>query len=335
MKKAVVCAALTGALIVLSEAHIRQAIVSEAVSLLPAREQTQSAPSEYTLQMGSASTSDMVGVTLYYRYGETDVLGAQRVQMDIRREETIAMRTVTLLVEGPSASRQRLSGVFPQGTRVLSVSGDGAIAHVTLSTAFLGKPDDAPEDWEDSEAWREEAALRRRLGVESIVASLTENGRYQRVQIYVAQSDDDIPQRIPLSALDTSVTDTGVVLAPCGRNESLLLTPQRAMTMAMEAWMARDWPALYALLMPEDGGELPTLAAFEAQMREADATLIEYEVSAGNVDIGGTRATVVLDATMRAAGSDAVITRESVPLERWQDNWALSAQTLLSLMVRD
>lgn len=336
MKKAVACVALAGAMLVLGEAHIQREIASRAVSLLPGRQQQSgAAQSEYTLQMGDTGTTDMVGVTLYYRYGETDVLGAQRVQMDIRREETIAMRTVTMLVEGPSTSRERLRGVFPQGTRVLSVSGDGTIAHVTLSMEFLGAPDDAPEGWEDSEAWREEAALRRRLGVQSIVAALTENGRYQRVQIYVAQTDDDLPQRIPLAALDTAIDDASLVLAASPREESVILTAQKALEMAMEAWMAHDWEALYALLLPGEDGTMPTLREMEAAMREADATLVEYTISPGHVDIGGTRATLVVDAAIRTAGSEASIVRESVPLERWQDNWAVSMETMLSLMARD
>ncbi len=336
MKKAVACAVLTGALIVLGEPHIRQEIADAAVSLLPAQdEQAAAQRSEYTLQMGSTSTEDMVAVTLYYRYGETTYLGAQRVMMDIRREETIAMRTVTLLVEGPDAARERLSGVFPQGTRVLSVSGDGSIAHVTLSADFLGRPDGAPDGWEDIAQWREEAALRRRLGVESIVAALTENGRYQRVQIYVAETDDDVPQRIPMYMLDTDTQDASIVLAPCGRNESILLTPQKVMSLAMEAWKARDWASLYALIVPDEEGEMPTMSEFEATMRAADATLIDYEVTPGNVDVDGTRCTVVLDASIRAAGSEADIARESVPLVRREDNWALGFDTLNALMVRD
>ena len=42
------------------------------------------------------------------------------------------------------------------------------------------------------------------MAFESIVLALTEDGRYQRVQLYVAGSDDDIPQRIPLYWFDRS-----------------------------------------------------------------------------------------------------------------------------------
>ena len=106
-------------------------------------------------QLGGEAASDMLDVTLYYRFADTDMLGMEQTQLDIRREETVAWRIVDGLISGPSITHERLNGVFPQGTELISVSGEDTTAFVTLSSAFLGRPDGAPADWEDLPAWQE------------------------------------------------------------------------------------------------------------------------------------------------------------------------------------
>ncbi|MBR3794892.1 MAG: GerMN domain-containing protein [Clostridia bacterium] len=336
MKKALFCAALALALVIAAEPHLRSRIVHYAGALLGEAAQREAVQeSSFSRQLGGYDRTDMLDVTLYYRFANTRTLGVQRAQLDIRREETVAKRIVQQLVKGPDASYERLSGVFPQGTQVISVTANGQTAFVTLSRDFLGRPDGAPADWEDLAVWQEEAALRRRLAVQSIVLALTEGARYQRVQLYVADTDDDIPQRIEMAWFDTSVTDPTLVLAPSPRDEQAMLTPQRTLNMVMEAWQSRDWAAMLPLLHAR-GAQLPTLSVFEAQMDELDITLLDYDASAGTVSFDGQRATVVLDAQIRSReGGDAQIVRESVLLTRVEDNWALSMDTLLQLMIRD
>lgn len=337
-RKAIIAMMLALLLIALCEPHVRQALMqavtreTESENELP----IQAAQTSFSEQMGNTEKTDKLAVTLYYRYEDTSVLGAQRVELDLRREETIAMRIVEHLVEGPDIAHGRLNGVFPRGTQVISVTGEERTAFVTLSEAFLGKPDGAPADWEDLSFWQEEAALRRRLAVQSIVLSLTEDGRYQRVQLYVADNDDDIPQRIAMAWLDPSVTDPALVLAASPRDERAMLTPSRALEMILSAWQKRDYEALYSMTVQDSDSKMPTLSVFEAEMKEIDVSLLEYEASQGTVSYDGQIATLVLDAQIRSSeGGDAQIIRESVPLRRWQDNWAIETDTLISLMIRD
>lgn len=277
---------------------------------------------------------DMLTTTLYFRFGQTQYLGEQQVELDLRRDETVANALVKLLLKGPDAVHASLTSLFSQETRVISVSGDDTTAFVTLSSDFLGRPDGAPVDWENSPAWQEEAALRRRLALASIVLALTQGARYQRVQFYVADSDDDMPRYIELYNLDMTQTDTALVLGACGRDESYLLTPQSAMQLILEAWRQKDWTTLYALLHDDAG--MPSQSAFEQEMVKTDVTLLHGEVTGGAVDLSGRMATVVMNAQIRSSqGGDAQIVRESVPLIRVNDNWMLSLDTLRDLMVRD
>ena len=183
-------------------------------------------------------------------------------------------------------------------------------------------------------AARERDALSRLLS--ALALALAESGRFQRVQLYVAENDDEIPQRIPMAMLDTGVTDPALVLAACPRDEQAMLTPGRALEMAMEAWQAQDWAALYPLMADAQDDPLPTLTVFETEMAELGISLLAYSVSSGTVSFDGQTATLVLDAEIRSRdGGDAQIVRESVPLRRVQDNWTMDIGTLRSLMIRD
>ena len=338
MKKAIACLLLALALVAALEPHARSWIAQRASSLFAQQEETGPAQNEpsFSRQLGSAMRSDMLDVTLYFRFADTNVLGAQRAQIDIRREETIATSIVQHLLAGPDIEHEHLSQVFPQGTELISVTGEGATAFVTLSSGFLGKPDGAPADWEDLADWQEEAALRRRLAVQSIVLALTEGGRYQRVQLYIADHDDDVPQRIAMAWLDTSVTDPALVLAACPRDEMAMLTPSRALEMIMDAWQAQKWAAMYPLMADVRDDPLPTPGVFETEMAARNVSLLEYSLTPGTVSFDGQTATIVLDAVVRSReGGDAQIVRESIPLMRVQDNWAMQMETLQSLMIRD
>lgn len=335
MKKAIACAVLAAAFFALGDVHVRGMISMAVRGALEQPQESTGAPS-FSEQLGGHDRCDVLDVTLYFRFGDTQALGAEHAQLDIRREETVATSIVQRLIDGPGVGNGRLTGLFPSGTRLISVSGEATTAFVTLSSEFLGRPDGAPADWEDLSDWQEEAALRRRLAVQSIVLSLTEEGRYQRVQLYVADGDDEIPERVPMACFDLTVTDPALVLAASARDESVLLTPQRAMTMLMDAWQAMDWERMYALLAPAQDAALPTLSVFEASMRERDVTLLDYGTTQGTVSFDGQAATVVVDAQIRSSlGGDAQITRESVPLVREQDNWAIREDTLRTLMIRD
>ena len=68
-------------------------------------------------------------------------------------------------------------------------------------------------------------------------------------------------------------------------------------------------------------------------MRTADATLLTAEASFGSVDAGGSTATLMVDGAVRLKdGGDYRLIRQSVPLVRVSDNWAMRHGTLLSLM---
>ncbi|MBQ9008998.1 MAG: GerMN domain-containing protein, partial [Clostridia bacterium] len=203
-----------------------------------------------------AEDGELKDAVLYFRFGETSLLGAARTQIDLRQEETVATTIVRRLIEGPGIHYDRLHGLFPEGTRLISAVSDGSTVFVTLNQAFLGRPDGAPLNWEDSEVWEAEAARRRTMAMQSIVLSLTENAESQRVQLYVADADDEIGQRLQLAWFDPTVTDPQIYLGACSRDERICLSAHNAMEAILMAWKQHDWATLSLFLNRKSGGIL-------------------------------------------------------------------------------
>ena len=288
--------------------------------------------------LGAASAEEAdsgawLDVTLYFRYGDTAYLGTEGTRIDLRQEDTVATLIVRRLIEGPQASHDRLSGLFPRDTQVISARTEGDTAYVTLNSAFLGKPDGAPADWEERDAWKKEAALRRRLAFQSIVLALTEDGRCQRVQLYIAEDDDAVPQRLSISWFDPTQENEEIRLAACGRDDSLVITPKLALSLVLQGWQQKDWEAVWPFISHAERGAPESYSVFRQRMEQESAVLLSWQVSAGSVSVSGRNATVVLDGKIRLEdGSVRELTRMAVPLFREEENWVLSAENLLELM---
>ena len=280
--------------------------------------------------------AEYMDLTLYFRYAETGFIGTERARIDLRREETLATLIVERLIEGPQIGHERLQGIFPQETKLISATSDGMTAYITLSSDFLGKPNGAPSDWDARESWRREAALRRTLAFQSIVLALTDEGRCQRVQLYIADDDNEVPQRVALTWFDPDEKDTELRLAACGRDESILLTPGVALDQILGAWKRQDWATLYAFVAQMNEDAPTSYAAFWREMDDLGMAMVDYRISGGAVSLDGQSATLVLDATISSPdGEQAEIVRETVPMIREEDNWTISMTKLRQLLVRD
>ena len=290
--------------------------------LLVSAESSQAAPEQ--------RAEEMREVVVYYRFGNTRWLSPVRMQIDLRREDTIATTLVRQLIAGPEVTMAHLSGLFPPGTRLISVLSDGTTAFVTLNRAFLDRPDNAPADWEDNEFWQKEATLRRAMALQSIVLSLTEEGQTQRVQLFVADEDDEIGRRLPLAWFDSSVTDPEVFLGACGRDESICLTAHNTLSVILGAWQQHDWTTLSLFLRGAISEK------FAVEMEEQGIELLAYSVSPGNISLDGQKATLVVDGKIRTGSGETIeIERESVLLVRSETSWQMDVDALNHLMVRD
>ena len=91
MKKIFVCMVLALALLAANEPHVRSRVEKAAGSILRQQRTVldEDVPLSFAAQLGGEAASDMLDVTLYYRFADTDMLGMEQAQLDIRREETL------------------------------------------------------------------------------------------------------------------------------------------------------------------------------------------------------------------------------------------------------
>ena len=266
-------------------------------------------------------------VTLYFRYGDQGYLAAETRRVAVRRDQTDERAIVEALLAGPSAEVPTLRALFPDTVRLLDLSAGGDTLFVTFSTELL-TADGIPSDWRQLPEWVEEAPLRRRLTMASLVCSLTENTGYTAVQVLLRR-DGEAQSAFRLEQSYFLGEGTGVT-EPMTRREELLSTPYRAALRVLAAWQTRDVDALRALI----AGQPPQALALGERLDGA-RVLLEFEASAGSVTPPLDKATVNLSFRTADAYGEIQAT-EAYPLALvWEDGvWKLTDDTLQRLLKR-
>jgi hypothetical protein len=153
----------------------------------------------------------------------------------------------------------------------------------------MGRDADEPVDWQEYEYWLTEAPLRRRLCMQSIVATVTENCNVDQVQILVEQTGS-VTGSLRLKQnyfLDDSEDD--VLVGPMTRSDDMLLNCEQSMHHFLSLLQAKDWEKLYRCLSAYDAMtamERPSYNDFVAQMK-ALPTLTEFSASTPTVSLDG------------------------------------------------
>lgn len=203
--------------------------------------------------------------TLWFRFGGEAFLASEARMIHFSPQESYALCLMRALLEGPSAAAPELTGLFPQGTQVLSVTQSGRVMFVTLTRHIMNGYADEPSSWRDKPEWAAEVPLRRKLAMQSIAATLTENCGVDEVIILVEQgheATDSLRLRRSYYTLDgdTALAD------PLKRDEALLLTPTRTAEIILQCWQERDFARLCRYVARTDPAG--------AQSRPEEAVLI-------------------------------------------------------------
>ncbi len=222
---------------------------------------------------------------LWFRYGEEPLLASETRALTVLRTESLAQSLLMTLLEGPSAASMELRGLFPQGTKLVSVAQTDDVMFVTLSHHILNAYPDEPENWRESAYWAVEAPLRRQLAMQSIAATLTENCGVKQVIILVAD-EKAASDSLRLKESYYLRSDDAAIAAPLTRDESLLLTPTRTAEVILQCWQEADWTRLYSYIArtdPATGAARPDADAFRQAM-SALPRLTRFAVAGGSVN---------------------------------------------------
>lgn len=227
--------------------------------------------------------------TLWFRFGQEPFLAAERREISVSPAESYPLALVQGLLQGPGAASTELGGIFPQGTKVLSVHQAERLMFVTLSRHIMDGYADEPEHWQNQPAWAIEVPLRRKLAMQSIAATLTENCEVDTVVILVEQSGN-VTDSLRLRSSYYNLDGDTSLAAPLHRDEALLLTPARTAEVILECWQQSDWTRLYRYVARTDpftGISRPEEAAF-VQLMTDGPHLLRAHAEGGSLADGHT-----------------------------------------------
>lgn len=262
--------------------------------------------------------------TLYFRYLEEPFLAQETRIITHSPSRPYELSLLTALISGPGSHSSDLTGLFPAGTQVLSTVTQGRTLFVTLSRELLsGYPD-------DNSSAPEEQQLRRRLCMQSIVATITENCDIDRVQILVEQTDSTTGSLRLQQGYFLEDPQSTELVGPLTREDELLLTPHRTAELLCSLWRSRDWQRLYqyiALRDPSTGVERISYRDFVTAMENLPP-LSGYAISGGSVTLDGTQASYTLSATTLTDGQESSHTGCILRLCRQDGLWRVTLTQL-------
>lgn len=267
--------------------------------------------------------------TLWFRFGTEPLLAPET--RSLRRSPTAPWEFTLLeaLIGGPAAASTELRGLFPPGTQVLSTQRHERRLFVTLSHQIMNAYADEPDNWAASEAWREEAPLRRILAMQAIAATVTESCDVDEVVILVEQKQITNSLRLRQAYYLTG-DDAAILAEPLTRDESLLLTHRRCMEIILQCWSERNWLRLHRYVAASDpatGQQRPGEASFAAEM-ETLPHLISFDLSGGSVSGNGQQAVFTLEGRCMASGREYDLHSAVIRLLREQGQWRIPLSQL-------
>ena len=267
--------------------------------------------------------------TLWFRFGDEPYLASEAREIAFPQTEGFALALLRALIEGPSAAATELGGLFPQGTQVISVTQSGRVMFVTLSRHIMNGFADEPSNWRDQAKWAVEVPLRRTLAMQSIVATLTENGAVDAVVILVDQTragTDSLRLRQGYYTLDGNQA----LADPLIRDESLLLSPARTAEIILQCWQEGDFRRLYryvARAVPEGFQALPDEAAF-ADIMAAQPHLLWAEAEGASIASDGQSAVFTLRGAWLDQGAERPFEGLVLHLKREKGLWRVGLNEL-------
>lgn len=258
---------------------------------------------------------------LWFRFGSEGLLAPEVRTLTHPKGENLAQPILDELLAGPSAAATELHSLFPQGTEVASLTQEDGAIFVTLTHHILNPYPDEPKGWQSDPYWAAEVPLRRKLAMQAIAATLTENCGAQQVVILVAQEGAEGALRLQNSYFCDGRTG---VAGPITRDEKLLLTPHRTAEVILQCWQESDWARLYRYVArtdPATGAARPTQDVFTLTMDQLPH-LTEFRVQGGSTL--GSQAVFTISGAYLDGGAQVPFTGRILRLTKERGLWRVT-----------
>lgn len=262
-------------------------------------------------------------VTLWFRFTAEPLLAPEVRTIALSPTAPDELTLLQALTAGPAASSLELTGLFPPGTRVLATHRQGRTLFVTLSRQIMN-------DYADERSLTgDEASMRRRLAMQAIAATVTENCDVDAVVILVEHTHDGSGSLRLRQRFYRDGSDAAALAAPVLRDERLLLTPANTLALALQCWQERDWARLYPFIARTDGttgAPRPAYEDFAAQMASLPH-LTSWTASGGHVSPDGQSALFTVTLTLQQGGQSHTAAW-NLRLRRERGIWRISLSDL-------
>ena len=272
-----------------------------------------------------SANKDTSKVTLYYSYKGQQLLAGETRSIDVPVSEKLEKAVIRALIDGPSADRSQLVGLFWDDVELVDVKDNEDILFVTLSEEFITTQPETPVLGEGT------VADRKKLAIYSIVNTITEMGTYSSVQFYVESSGGTMG----ITKSDAGFGDSQDRLDPQRWENEHILTPENTLKEALDSYNKKDWTELYdyTAYMNPDGTVKPDSDVFTAALAETGNVLDSYKPIGVNVASDGQSAVVILDYTIKTRNGDIDRTKIPVVLVREEEIWKLSYSSVVNVLI--
>ncbi len=266
---------------------------------------------------------------LYFRMEDEAYLGSEFRY--IQRTGNVSYETALIqaLLSGPSVSG--LTSLFPQGTRLLSTAVSGRTLFVTFSEELMQPYADEPVDWQEYDYWLTECPLRRKLCMQALTATLTENSDLDRIQVLVEQDASETGTLRLKQNYFLDDSEDSVLAEPFTRSSAYLLTPSVSLQRILNLYIARSWDRLYASVADTDsqtGLAKPNYTDFLAQM-DSLPRLTSFTLSGFGLSLDGSEATFAVSGQLTTQNARSYASAVHVlRLQRTDGLWKISMPQL-------
>ena len=290
-------------------------------SCAPAEEPVKEEHAIQINPLSAASKSAVKQVTVYYKYGYTDMLIGYSRALAIPVNERIEFTVLTDLIKGKILNRSEYVQLINNNTEIISITDSGDTLNITLSKEFL--------DFQSSEG---DLNANKQLAVYSIVNTMIEVSGYSRVQILIDKDDSGKGERMTLS--EAGFESEGF-LEPLGYNADIILTPENTVRTIFDAMTRKDFEELYYHIAYYDENNTEKLdeSVFVSRMYEQLPSFEDYTIHNCIVSNDGQTAYVLADYNLRFSGEIMEYTNIPVKILKENDIWKIQFSRFESLFL--
>ncbi len=286
---------------------------------------------ENPILAGDTTEQNPLKCMVYFRYEDKNYLVGQQHLVSVpetKRAEEVFLQE---LIAGPKTTSNVLQPVINPNTRIVSVSDNNGLLFVTLSSHFLTPLSGVPENWQQSEEWSASVMRQRRLALYAIVNTLTQTGKYSKVQLYIDYNDNEQGERPTRGEMGVLGGSGESLLEPIGRNAQIILEADTSVMLFLQSFTEKNWTEAAKYVQSDNDDEAKTELIDEFSRQ--DLTLIEYEVTSMTTAYDGQSSIVTINYFIRSKdGVEYENTNVSLKVIRLDDIWKISSVSIDQLL---